>query len=56
MTKDIVYVGIDIAKVRNDVRVELSDGKVRVNSGRNSSIFERNHPNRTASLPEWASL
>ena len=28
MTKDIVYVGIDIAKVRNDVRVELSDGKV----------------------------
>ncbi len=29
MTKDIVYVGIDIAKVRNDVRVELPDGKVR---------------------------
>lgn len=28
MTEDIVYVGIDIAKVRNDVRVELSDGKV----------------------------
>jgi len=28
MTKDIVYVGIDIAKVRNDVRVELSDGKI----------------------------
>ena len=28
MTKDIVYVGIDIAKARNDVRVELSDGKV----------------------------
>ena len=29
MAKDIVYVGIDIAKVRNDVRVELPDGRVR---------------------------
>ncbi len=29
MTKDIVYVGIDIAKARNDVRVELPDGRVR---------------------------
>ncbi len=28
-SKDIVYVGIDIAKVRNDVRVELPDGRVR---------------------------
>jgi len=28
MTKDIVYVGIDIAKRRNDVRVELPDGKI----------------------------
>jgi len=28
MTKYIVYVGIDIAKARNDVRVELPDGKV----------------------------
>jgi transposase len=28
MATDIVYVGIDIAKVRNDVRVELPDGRV----------------------------
>jgi len=28
MAKDIVYVGIDIAKARNDVRVELPNGKV----------------------------
>jgi transposase len=28
MAKDIVYVGIDIAKARNDVRMELPNGKV----------------------------
>jgi len=27
-SKDIVYVGIDIAKVKNDVRIELPNGRI----------------------------